>query len=184
MNERVENCLSAWGWYGGHNNTLYTDRYLGKCGIVHVDQDAEWTLANKPALPEIMHVDTIVPGKVVKVTFTDFTTEKAVCQEPDVFSLEQAFTICLCKKLMGGSGAFNKAIKHAVKVYKEQLRKEEEDKKETLRIEKRRAKRKAYLARRAEKRANAEKERQIEIQKEAYIRAMQCMNESKGSGAA
>ena len=47
------------------------------------------------------------------------------------------------------------------------------------RIEKRRAKRQAYKERRAVKREHEEKEKQIEIQKEAYIRAMEYLKEKK-----
>lgn len=125
---------------------------------------------------EITDVNVIVPDKVVEVTFADGTKEKSVCREPDVFSMEQAIAICIGKKLMGGSGAYNGAIRRGIKVYENKLEKEKADKAEQERIEKRRAKREAYKARKNAKRENAEKERQIEIQKEAYIRAMEFIN--------
>lgn len=40
--------------------------------------------------PEIINVKMKVENKVVEVTFADFTTEKAVCIEPDVFDMERA----------------------------------------------------------------------------------------------
>lgn len=124
---------------------------------------------------EITNVKIIVPNKVVAVTFADGTKEKAVCREPDVFSLETAIAICISKKIMGGSSAYNNAVKRGVKVYEDKLRREAADKAEQERIDKRREKRLAYKERRAAEREQNEKERQIEIQKEAYIRAMECM---------
>lgn len=136
--------------------------------------------------PNVTDVNVIVPNKVVEVTFADGTKEKSVCKEPDIFSLESAISICISKKIMCGSGAYNNAIKRGVKVYEDKLKKEKFEKAEKERIEKKRAKRLAYKERRAAKREeldkakrNAEKEERIEIQKEAYIRAMEYMN-SKG----
>lgn len=109
-----------------------------------------------------------MPNKVVEVTFIDGDKQKAVCQEPDVFSLEQAISICLTKHLLGGTGVYNKAVKNGMKVYDNKLKADNTTKAEEDRIAKRRAKKMAYMKRRAEKR----REEQIEIQKEAYVRAM------------
>lgn len=121
----------------------------------------------------IKDVNIIVPDKVVEVTFTDGEKQKSVCQEPDTFSLETAISICLSKKIMGGSSAYNNAIKRGMRVYTDKLKKIEAEKAEQARIAKRKAKKDAYKARCAAKREAAEKERAIEIQKEAYIRAIQ-----------
>lgn len=117
---------------------------------------------------KIVNVNIIVPDKVVEVTFLDGDKQKAVCQEPDEFSLEQAISICITKHLLGGTGAYNKAVKNGIKVYEENQRAEWREKTEEERIAKRRAKKAAYMKRRAEKR----REEQIEIQKEAYVRAL------------
>ena len=130
-------------------------------------------------IPKITDVKIIVPNKVVEVTFSDGTKEKSVCREPDVFSLESAISICISEKIMGGSSAYNNAVKRGIKVYEDKLKREELDKAEQKRIEKRRAKRQAYKERRVAKREEIEKEKQIEIQKEAYIRAMEYMNNSE-----
>lgn len=121
----------------------------------------------------IVDVNIIVPNKVVEVAFMDGDKQKAVCQEPDVFSLEQAISICITKHLLGGTSAYNKAIKNGIKVYQDKLVLEKNSKDEEIRIAKRRAKKAAYMKRRAEKR----REEQIEIQKEAYVRAMELMNQ-------
>lgn len=119
----------------------------------------------------IADVNIIVPNKVVEVTFMDGDKQKAVCQEPDVFSLEQAISICITKHLLGGASAYNKAIREGVKLYNKQLETEKMIKEEEERIAKRRAKKAAYMKRKAEKK----REEQIEIQKEAYIRAMEAI---------
>lgn len=131
---------------------------------------------------EIVDVNIIVPDKVVEVTFLDGIKEKAVCREPDTFSLEQAIGICISKKVMGGSSAYNNAIKRGIKIYENKIREEQMDKEEKERIERKRAKKKAYKERRAAKRVQAEREKQIEIQKEAYIRAMMEIDKMKNKG--
>lgn len=137
----------------------------------------------------IVDVNIIVPDKVVEVTFADGTKEKSVCREPDVFSLESAISICISKKIMGGSAAYNNAVRRGMKVYEKRLEFEKYQKAEQERIEKKRAKRLACKKRRAVKRAEEENQRkarereyQIEIQKEAYLRAMGIIrNENKGA---
>lgn len=139
--------------------------------------------------PQIADVNIIVPNKVVEVTFADGTKEKSVCREPDTFSLESAISICISKKIMGGSSAYNNAVKRGMKVYEDKQKREAAEKAEQERIEKKRAKRLAYKERRAAKRAEEENQRkarereeQIEIQTEAYMRAMDIMrNENRGA---
>lgn len=130
-----------------------------------------------PEAAKIKDVDILVPNKVVQVTFTDGSTEKAVCQEPDVFSLEQAISICIAKKMMGGSGAFNNAVRHGIRVYNYKLNKEVADKAEQERIAKKKTKDAEKRALRRAKKEQQEKEKQIEIQAEAFVRAMQRMKE-------
>lgn len=126
----------------------------------------------------VVDVNIIVPDKVVEVTFADGTKEKSVCREPDTFSLESAISICISKKIMGGSSAYNNAVKRGMKVYEKKLEFEKHQKEEQERIEKKRAKRLAYKERRADKK----REEQIAIQTEAYLRAMDIMrNENRGA---
>jgi hypothetical protein len=119
----------------------------------------------------IKDVNVIVPNKVVEVTFEDGSKEKSVCNESDTFSLEQAISICLAKKMFGGTKAYNKAIKKGLKAYEFGLKKEEEKKAEQERIALKRQKRTEKKARQEA----AKKEEAIEIQKEAYLRAMRAM---------
>lgn len=119
----------------------------------------------------VKDVNIVVPGKVVEVTFMDGTKEKSVCRESDIFSLETGISICISKKIMGGSSAYNNAVKHGIRIYNDKKNKEKRIKEEQERIKRKREKRIAYKKRRDDKRAAAEMERQIEIQKEAYLRA-------------
>ena len=121
----------------------------------------------------IVNVIEIVPNKVAKVVFYDGTIEKVVCDEDDTFSLEMAITICMAKKLYGGTAAYNKAVRDGMKVYKRMLEHKQNEKEERERIAKKKQKRKEYLARREARR----REEQIEIQKEAYVRAMRELND-------
>lgn len=159
-----------------YNNTSNNSVNLNEVSLSYADK------IKSNNLFRIVDVNVIVPNKVVEVTFLDGTKEKSVCREPDVFSLEQAIGICISKKVMGGSSAYNNAVKRGIKVYEKQLFQELLDNKEQERIERKRAKKKAYKERRATKKEQEEKEKQIEIQKEAYIRAMMEVENMKSKG--
>lgn len=53
--------------------------------------------------------------RAVRVWFSDNTSETAVCSPDDVFSLETGITICVMKKLLGGTKAYNKLIRNTLK---------------------------------------------------------------------
>ena len=133
------------------------------------------TSSSKGESRRIKDVNILVPNKVVEVTFADGTKEKAVCREPDVFSLETAIAICISKKIMGGSSTYNNAVKRGVKVYEDKLKEAEKAKAEEERIAKKRAKRIEYKKNKVAKRKAQEREEKIEIQKEAYKRAIEEM---------
>lgn len=149
-----------------------------------------WRLTNEPRdldlSSPVADINVIVPNKVIEVIFEDGTKEKAVCQDPDTFTMWQAISTCVSKKAMGGSSKYNNAIRKGLKIYEEKLANEAAAKAEEERINKKRAKRMAYKARRAERlaqeetaRLQAEREEMIEIQKEAYIRAMREINQDQ-----
>ncbi len=131
------------------------------------------TMMDKNRGNAIINIIEIVPNKVAKVVFYDGTIEKVVCDEDDTFSLEMAITICMAKKLYGGTAAYNKAVRDGMKIYKRMLERKQNEKEERERIAKKKQKRKEYLARREARR----REEQIEIQKEAYVRAMKELND-------
>lgn len=128
-------------------------------------------------IPHIKDIQ-VIHNRVVVVLFADGTKEKAVLDDADIFSLEQGISVCITKKMLSlktggnGSSAYNKIISHCLKVYENNRNAEEKAKldeqaardKENKTADKARAKR--------IKRANKEREREIEIQKEAYLRAM------------
>lgn len=118
--------------------------------------------------------DVTIRNKTVIVTFVDDTKTVAVLDKEDTFSLEQGISICITKKLLGenGSSIYNKLIKRALKVKKQNEKTAERDKKAK---EKEKQRKELVLARHKKKMAK-KREEQIEIQKEAYIRAMKSLN--------
>lgn len=117
--------------------------------------------------------------KVVVITFDDKTKEKAVLDNADTFSLEQAISICIAKKMFSdkvgkdiGGSVYNKVIDRGMKVYKRSVKMAE--KKAAEESAKKEKYKKLVLKKQVKrmKREAAERENQIEIQKEAYLRAM------------
>jgi hypothetical protein len=146
-------------------------------------------LANKNGtlyyiMPNILDVQ-VYNDKCVEVLFTDGTTERATVCGGDTYSLEQGISICITKKLISmkcdseGSAIYNKIIKNALRVYKDNRNKEEMAQREIERIEAKIEKLKAKSAAKRAKRLQAQREEQIEIQKEAYLRAMREFNDKK-----
>lgn len=116
----------------------------------------------------ISDVKILSPDKVVQVIFVDGTSEKAVCSENDTFSLETGITICIAKKLLGGTKSYNKTIRDALKTMK-QNRKTEKESEE----------RNEQIALKRQKEAEKRRERKIKLQEEAYYRAMKRIESEK-----
>ncbi|RFZ78300.1 hypothetical protein DS742_14400 [Lacrimispora amygdalina] len=164
------------------NKKMRKDAYDAYASLTKINDITPLVFASSQNHKEkITDVNIIVPDKVVEVTFGDGLKEKAVCQADDVFSLEQAITICLTKHLMGGSSKYNNTISKAIKDYEKKLKGIEDDKAEKERIEKKKAKILASKQRREERRREVERAEQIAIQREAYIQAMDYLraNETK-----
>lgn len=128
-------------------------------------------------IPHIKDIE-IIKDNVVIVIFADGSKEKAVLDSADTFSLEHGISICITKKMLSmqtngnGSSAYNKLIKHCLKLY-DNNRKAEEKAKADEQAAKEKEKKAADKARAKRiKKANKNREREIEIQKEAYLRAM------------
>ena len=114
---------------------------------------------------------------VIFVTFTDGKREKAVLDPEDEFSLEHGLTIIMLEKLLSdkgvdGKSVHNKLIKYAMKFYKRQEEIKAKEQKQQQEEKERLKRIKAKIKARKAKKSNDEKEYQIEIQKEAYLRAM------------
>lgn len=112
--------------------------------------------------------------RVVKVTFDDGSFTKSVCQENDIFDLDVGITVCLMKKMLDtgkgdGTRIYNDIIRDAHKLINDK-----ENEKIEKQLEKEKLKKKAHKAmmKRQAKKLKA-KEEAIDIQKLAYIRAMQ-----------
>lgn len=129
-------------------------------------------------IPEIRDVK-VVDDQAVYVFFEDGTKERAVRSAYDTFTLEQGISICLAKKLIAticksesGSSVYNKLIEHCLKVYQNNREEERQQEQEENTLKERKKKAKEKASRRKERIRQKETERQIEIQKEAYVRAM------------
>lgn len=118
---------------------------------------------------DIKNVEFYPPA--VKMTFRDGIVTTAVPQEGDEYDPKTGMMVCIMKYIWGKQNyntALNKWIKKAEKAEKEKL-----DVEKALADEK--AKRQRRVAK-AIARKERKKQESIEIQKEAYIRAMKEMN--------
>lgn len=117
-----------------------------------------------------------------KITFRDGTVTTSVAQEGDEFNKEVGMMVCIMKYIFKGkryNNMFRKWIKNADKREADRA-KELEAQKEEKAIRERQVAKEAK--RRADRAAKA-KEREIEIQKEAYVRAMREVQSDKTEGA-
>lgn len=132
--------------------------------------------STKTLLPEIKDVQ-VYNNNTVVVEFVDGTKEKAVLHQDDQFSIEYGISICVTKKIIGGSSIYNKVIDHVIKV----MNKNEKDREAKAAAKEARAIRAKKAHEKKEKRKNAKINEAIEIQKEAYIRAMIEMEKRKNA---
>lgn len=150
--------------------------------MIDVADDEGYVKQSSNIISDIVNVaviDNSSKNKVVIVTFADGSVEKAVLSDNDEFSLEQGISVCITKKLLSnmiggkyGSSVYNKLIERGVKVYKKRII---AAKKKLAEEAAKKEKYKKIVAKKQEKRKKRiaeERENQIEIQKEAYLRAM------------
>ena len=143
-----------------------------------------------PDFANVTVIDNNGVNKAIIVEFTDGTTQKAVLDNGDSFSLEQGISICVTKKLFdmlipdSGSSLYNKIITRGLKTYKritaEKQKAADEAEKEKEKYNKLVNKKR----RKREKREAARREAEIELQKEAYLRAMREYNSAPCDEAA
>lgn len=136
-------------------------------------RDMTTTSSARVRLPKITNIE-MYNDRVVKVTFDDGSFTKSVCQENDIFDLDVGITVCLMKKMLddgkgNGTRIYNDIIRDAHKLINDK-----ENEKIEKQLEKEKLKKKAHKAmmKRQAKKLKA-KEEAIDIQKQAYIRAMQ-----------
>lgn len=111
----------------------------------------------------------IIDNTVVIFTFSDGTTEKTICDHKfDEFDLNKAIEIVICKKKFGGTKAYNNAVRKAIKQIKNIDARKKAESEEQERI----AHRKAKYAERQAKRKAKRRQEQIDIQSEAFLKAM------------
>ena len=175
----IDTCLSSTGIKGTPSDTenknepeidpevksTLTKNNKGKlCATFYKDG---FKTSTKELIPDIKNV-IVHNNHVVIVDFVDGTSEKAVLHPEDQFSVEQGISICITKKLVGGSSIYNKLIDRAVKVM---INRDEERTKKQVEEEARKERKKKNDKKKARRKA-AKREEYIETQKEAYIRAL------------
>ena len=106
--------------------------------------------------------------RVVVVTFSDGTEEKAVLHPDDTFSLETGVSICLAKKLVGGGSVWNKMVAHAMK----QENAESQREAERVACEMRLKNQRIAKERRVEARKKKRERKQINMMTEAITNAL------------
>lgn len=130
---------------------------------------------------EISSYEILARNKVIRIFFSDGTQEKVICDDKDEFDLRRGLFVALSKKIykekytlegiehMATELSYQKKyVKMVDKAIKDHNRKlvEEENKKHEEALQKRLA------YERKVKRDKKKRERTINIQKEAYVRAM------------
>lgn len=148
-------------------NNIYSNRST----IINNTTTAQFNVtADIPINDEITNVEILVPNKVIKVTFSDNTFEKSVCDEVDNFDLSIGISICILKHLYGRTKYYKK-VKDAIKLYTNNCKKLEEDK---LKAEAYAAKRERIKNKKLAKKAKLEEElraNRIKEQAEAILLA-------------
>lgn len=130
---------------------------------------------------KISSYEILTRNKVIRVSFSDGTQEKVICDDKDKFDLQRGLFVALSKKMykdkytlegiehMATELSYQKKyVKMVNKVIKDHNKKliEEENKKHEEELQKKLA------YERKVKRDKKKRERMINIQKEAYVRAM------------
>jgi hypothetical protein len=139
-------------------------------------------------LPNVIQIKIINNKEMqpigVIVEFEDGTQQKAICSEDDVFNYEMGVLICLVKRMLTlfnhldndrGTYYYNKLMDIVFKQHDETMRKKQTEEETKKIIARKRAKRAKKLLKKQEKK----REQEIEIQKEAIVRAMKEINASE-----
>lgn len=157
-------------------NSYISDGYLGSISDTTTTTTNYDKHESKPKETSI-NLDIVdykvINDKVVIVTFKDGSTEKSVCHGDDVFDLERAIELCICKKKFGGNKDYYAAIRKALKQVRDIDTKKKKDAEEKERI----ANRKAKYAERKAKRMDKKRKAQIDLQTESFVAAMMKYNE-------
>lgn len=165
-------------------SVIHLDSY-GKNLYLKIADKEGYVDCDKYVMSEITDVQVIErPYKPqIIVSFADGTSEIATLDYYDQFNLEQGISTCIAKKMFSkivgkdfGGSTYNKIIDRAVKVFrkneKEREKKAAEEEAKKRKYEKMVAKKKA----KCQKREAEAREKQIEIQKEAILRALHQWN--------
>ena len=110
----------------------------------------------------------ILNDRAVMFIFEDGTTEVTVCAAEDTFNMEEAAHVAICKKMFGGTSAYNNAVRKAFKQIRDIDKNREREALEKMELEERKARREEKKL----KKKAAKRQEQIDIQAEAFLKAM------------
>ena len=163
------NSDKMWMWTGTAPSSLYVNNRMD------MYKDIELKRGFNPE--DIKKVEFYPPA--VKMTFVDGKVVTASAKDGDEYDPEYGMMVCILKYLWNGSGYLGKFKKWIKKAEEEKKAKEDKIKSEKEAKE-REAKKRTKNQERLAKRKAAQKEEAIEIQKEAYKRALQELKEAEG----
>lgn len=121
----------------------------------------------------------VITCNAVRVKFSNGRTQEAVCMpgENGDFDMGRAIEVCLLKETLGGSKAYNDFIRKCVKKYETDIKIDKKDAENKAAKERKEAKIAERKAKRLAKKKEQERQEQIDIMSEAFLKAMQKYDE-------
>ena len=163
------------GAYGRYLDGLYYDSYGRLLNTTSIYEPEK--IVKSPFKSLIKKVEFYPPA--VKMTFADDKVVTASAKDGDEYDPEYGMMVCVMKYLWKGSG-YLADLKKWIKKDEEEKKAKEDKIKSEKEAKEREAKKRAKNQERLAKRKAVQKEEAIEIQKEAYKRALQELKETGG----
>lgn len=152
-------------------NRCYNEFYKNLPYDVKIDKDRNKKEDSKNMSYKIKDYK-IIDDTVVICTFTDGTTQKAVCDPSDTFDFERAIEICVMKQVCGGSSDYNTLVSKALKDIENIQKDRRNAKKKAEEEEAIKARHLAKKIERQKKRAENARQARVDEMKEAYVAAL------------
>lgn len=146
---------------------------LTRCKIVSITEDVKTEIVKVPQYKAAPRFERI-KNKVVRVQFSSGNIHEAICMSEDEesYDLARGIEVCILKEIMGSTKNYNDFMRKCVKKHKNDIiidtKKAEEEKLKARRIAKEERRKKERI----EKRKAKERQEKIDIQAEAFLKAM------------
>lgn len=121
----------------------------------------------------------IITCDAVRVKFSNGHVQEAVCMPGDNgnYDMGRAIEVCLLKEALGGSKAYNDFIRKCVKKYETDIKIDKKDAEDKAAKKRKEAKIAERKAKRLAKKKEQERQEQIDIMSQAFLKAMQKYDE-------